>query len=119
MDKDNQVIPPEIEELAESFDDGYFNYRIIEKEIQWADVEGENHIEYYYELYEVYYNSKNEIIAWTENPVPLCFEEDSDIDTVIIHINEARKKKILKLLREDSDNEELIELDKYMRDIKL
>lgn len=113
-------IPPEIEEIAESFgnDNGYFNYRIIEREEHWTDVDNLDQVEYFYEIYEVYYNGLDEIIAWTQEPISLSFENNQDVKDMIGHIIEAANKKILKVKINKDKQEELIELNKYIRDIK-
>ena len=113
----SKEIMEEAEELAESFEGGYFNYRIIEKEDKWIDLDNKEQIEYFYEIHEVYYNGKDEIIAWTENPISIYFETYNDIRDTINHIKKAANNKILKLIKEDEE-EKLIELDKYMKDIK-
>ena len=112
-------IPPEIEELAKSFGTGgYFNYRIIEREEHWTDANNLDQIEYFYEVYEVYYNDLDEIIAWAQEPISLSFENNQDVKDMIGHIIEAANKKILKIKINKDKQEELVELNKYIRDIK-
>ena len=114
-------IPPEILELAETFSGtkgGYFNYRIIETEEHWMDADNLDHKEYHYEIYEVYYNGLNEIIAWTQEPVSLYFDNNEDVKNMLRHIIEAANKKILKIKVNKDKEEELIELNKYIKDIK-
>lgn len=113
-------IPPEVEELAETFGTGrcYFNYRIIEREEHWTDADNLDQVEYFYEIYEVYYNSLDEIIAWTQESVSLSFENSQDVKDMIRHIIEATNKKILKIKINKDKQEKLIEINKYIRDIK-
>ncbi len=111
-------IMKEAEELAEDWEGGYFNYRLVEKEDRWTGLDGKEKIEYYYEIHEVYYNGKDEIIAWSENPMHLYFETDYDIKEEIKHIKRASKAKILKLIKNENGDDSLIELDKYIKDIK-
>lgn len=120
--QDNPEISKEIiekaKDLAKDCEGGYFNYRIIEKEDKWTDLDGVEWTEYYYEIHEVYYNGKDEIIAWTENPINVYFETYSDVRDTINHIKKASNAKILKLITKEDGDEELIELDTYMKDIK-
>lgn len=111
-------IPSEVEELAESFNRGYFNFRLIEKETRWTDADNKEKIEYYYEIHDVYYNDKDEIVAWSEEPTSLYLEYGSDVEDLINHITEASSKKILKIIKDSDDEDELIELNKYIKDIK-
>ena len=116
------------EDLAKDFDGGYFNYRIVEKEYKWknnSNLDEEtikryklDEPEIYYEIHEVYYNGKNEIVAWTTNPISIYFETYYDIRDTINHIKKAASTKILKLVEDENGDDSLIELDKYIKDIK-
>lgn len=116
-DEELKEVLEEAEDLANDFKGGYFNYRMIEKEDKWTGLEGEELVEYFYEIHEVYYDDNDNIVAWTENPIHLYFNNNEDVKTEIKHIKDAANKKLLKLIK-DGENEKLIELDKYIRDIK-
>lgn len=106
-----------IKELSNTFSDGWFNYRIVEKEHKWNDIDDSIISELYYEIHEVYYGADGDIIAWTENPISIYFENIFDANDTIKHIKDAIKKPILKY-DPDTDGDSLYETDKYLKDIK-
>ena len=124
----SEKVMEKLEDLRKDFEGGYFNYRVIEKEYIWENNSNftEEEIkeykldepELYYEIHEVYYNGKDEIVAWTENPISIYFEDYYDVKDMIKHIKNSTKHKILKLIANEDGGEELIELNKYMKNIK-
>lgn len=105
------------EKLAESFDGGWWNYRIIEIEESWTDKEGKVYTEKVYEIHEVYYNGNGDVIAWTKNSIGLFFDDYDDLRDVLKHIKKASKKTVLKLIKEN-DNEKLIDTNKKIKKMR-
>ncbi len=79
-----------------------FDNRIIKK-----DIYGEKH----YEIHEVYYDENGKIIAYTEYPLRLIFDNKEDLNDILMGIFEAVDKPIL----EQKDNE-FIETDENWKD---
>ncbi len=102
----------EAEEIAKDFDGGWWNYRVIEKTEKWdSPFDRKIHTENYYEIHEVYYNGKGEIIAWSENSISLYFESYRDFKDTLKHIKQATKRSVLKL--EDDKLEDTHKLLKF------
>jgi len=117
MDKDYKI-PAEVEELANEWSGGWFNCRIIEKERKWTGVDNKEYTDIYYEIHEVYYDGKGNIIAWTEAPMSIWFENKYDVKYTINHIKKATKHTILKMITKENGDEELIDTGKYIKNIK-
>ena len=99
------------EEIAKEFGKiKQMDYRIFENERNF-----ETFKEYYYDIHEVYYDEQNNIFAWTVEPVTPYFEYFSDIERYQDGFIEALSKKIVKY---DEETETLVELDKYIKNIK-
>lgn len=112
-------ITEKYKDLVALFKGGYWNYRLIEKTISYKLKDGNVLSETVYEIYEVYYNEKNEIIAWTAEPMNLFFQSFNDYKMILHRIKNAVKRPILRLEDfKEEDNEKLIETNKYLKDIK-
>lgn len=101
-----------LRETIKEFSGGWFNYRIVEKTRTYKTTDKEIQ-ETYYDIHEVYYDGKGKIIAWTQDPMTIYFENYSDVKFYIKAIKDASKKEILKI-----ENNKLISTNKYMKDIK-
>lgn len=108
----------EAEELANEWTGGYWNYRLIEKENKWTGVDNKEYIDIYYEIHEVYYDGKGKVIAWSENPMSLYFENKHDVSFILKRIKKATKKSILKLVKKDNGDEDLISTNRFLKNIK-
>ena len=111
-------VPAEVEELAEDLSGGYWNYRFVEKEYTWKDKDDKSYYERYYELHEIYYKADGTIWAWTENPVDLSIQSLSELKDLTKKIKTASRHTILKLIKKDNDEDEMIRTNKKLKDIK-
>ena len=115
-------IPCEIHEAADRFSNGYWNYRLIEKEDKWTGGDNKEYYSKYFVIHEVYYDGNNEVFAWTEEPIKLYFQVGDDIKILNKRLKKASKLPILKVIKEkDEDNEEiekLVSTNKYLKDYK-
>lgn len=112
-------IPGEIEELAESIGGGWFNFRLVEKERYWKDLDGKENCDVFYEIHEIYYRSDGSIWAWSQEPISLYFENKYDYKDTLSILKEVYKKPILKLIpKSDIEDEKLIKTNKYIKNIK-
>ena len=100
------------EELSSSFSGGWWNYRLIEKVRSWTDISSKTYTDIFYEIHEVYYNSHGSIIAWSEGPMSIYFEDYSDYKEIKKHLKSAYKNTVLKL-----ENDSLIETNKTLKQI--
>lgn len=106
-------------ELVALFKGGYWNYRIIQKTNSYKLSSDKIISETYYEIHEVYYNEKNEIVAWSQEPMSIYFQNYNDYVITLKQIKKAIKYPILKLEGSEKENtEKLIETNKYLKDIK-
>lgn len=94
-------------------DNGYFNYRIVEKNKTYLGNDGELTTDTWYDIHEIFYTKSGTIIGMSENPATLYMESYSDLKNEIKHIKEASKKKILTI-----EKDKLVEINKYIKDIK-
>ena len=105
-------------DLVASFKGGYWNYRIIQKTTSYKLSSDKLISETFYEIHEVYYSEKNEIIAWSQEPISMYFQNYNDYKTILKQFKKATKYPILKLETIKEDNtEKLIETDKYLKNI--
>lgn len=87
-------------------DKSYWNYRFIKKSFYNND-----HVEnVYYELYEIYYDNDNKIIAWSEQPVTLEICDKKDLKIFMRQIKNATKSTVLVF----NESNILVETDEYM-----
>lgn len=99
--KGKEKIKDFIDEISLAWRGGHWNYRVIEKS---------NGYYIYYEIHEVYYDKNEEIIAWTENPVDLYFEDFRSLKLLTKRFKKAGRKTILKI-----ENDDLIDTGKYLK----
>lgn len=111
-------IPEEMEKLADDLAGGWWNYRLIEKENRWKDKTGKEYFEKYFEIHEVYYREDGEIWAWSENPMSIYFEDYKEIGQLIKQIKNATKKPVLRLVKDDKGEEELVPVMKTLKQYK-
>lgn len=108
-------------DLADTLDGGWFNYRIVEKEVKYVNLNNEDFCDIYYEIYEVYYDKSGRIFAWSENPMSLSFENKYDYKDTLKHIKTASKHKILKMItitnKDGKEVSKLVPIDKYLKQI--
>lgn len=117
--KDKDIkIPDYIEELANDLSGGWWNYRIIEKEREWTNLDGKKEIDTYYEIHEVYYKANGNIWSWSENPDTLYFETIYDVRDTLKAIKKAAKMPILKLVTDEEGDQHLEKTNKYIKNIK-
>lgn len=114
--KEEYKIPEAIKKFSEEISGGWFNFRVVKHVTTWKDKEGKKYEDITYQLHEVYYTAKGEILGWSEE-VSLYFEDYADVKETIKHIKDACKKTVL-LLIETEDGEELIDTHKYMKGMK-
>ena len=86
---------------------GWWNYRFVKNEVY---DEGKV-IGIYYELFEVYYNENDKIIAWSEQPRGIQIVDRGDLKTFLKQIKKASKNKVLEI---DYDGK-LVELNEYIQ----
>lgn len=108
----------EAEEVAKDWSGGWWNSRVIEKESRWKDKSGKEYFEKYFEIHEVYYNGEGEIIAWSQDPLGIYFENVKDVRPTIKQIKKAIKKPVLRLIKESEDQEELVPTMKTLKQYK-
>lgn len=106
----------EVEKLTSELPGSYWNYRwvkIVFTVPKFDDnlnrIEGEFEEEYYYGLYEVYYDSNGKPFMWSEEPEKLYAEDVEELIEFIGRILDAAVKKVL-LIKDG----EIKELDEYM-----
>ena len=112
--------------LIGEFKDGYWNYRVIEKESRFTYKDGKyagkTRVELYYEIHEIYYDGEGNPVAWSADPMRMYFQEKEDPKYYIKRIREASRHKIFKLeeyVDEDGEKyERLVKLDKRIIDLK-
>lgn len=110
-------IPPEIEELAESLEGGYWNYRILQME--YKDKIGKHkYHEKWYEMREVYYKENDEPWAWSAEPETFSIQSIEDAKFLKQKAAEAMIKPILAIKKDKDGEEYLVELNKTIYDIK-
>lgn len=90
------TIPKEIKNFVREIDGGYWNTRII-KHILKTKLGKKTIKETYYAIHEVYYNGKDEIWGWSEEPINLSFEDKQDFGEILRQMVEASEKPILQL----------------------
>lgn len=93
-------IPKEIQEFANSIAGGYFNTRVIKKNIEDETIYG---------IHEVYYDKNDNIWSYTKEPIKLCFENKDILNEIISNIISAATKPVLKL-----ENEDLVETNEIL-----
>lgn len=86
---------------------GYWNYRFVKNEVHSED----KVIGIYYDLYEVYYDENDKIIAWSEQPRGIQIVDRGDLKTFLKQIKKASKNKVLEI---DYDGK-LVELNEYIQ----
>lgn len=86
---------------------GWWNYRFVKNEVH-----NENKvIGIYYDLYEVYYDENDKIIAWLEQPRGIQIVDRGDLKTFLKQIKKASKNKVLEI----DYNGKLVELNEYIQ----
>lgn len=113
MDK----VPEEIEELSNAFSGGYFNTRIIQHHIYGEYQNGSPYDETYFAIHEVYYNGKDEIIAWTDEPVKVQFDDLQDFKDVLEQIDDAMMKTVLLLDNNNGEDLAIVDTHKMIKEI--
>lgn len=86
---------------------GYWNYRFVKNEVHSED----KVIGIYYDLYEVYYDENDKIIAWSEQPRGIQIVDRGDLKTFLKQIKKASKNKVLEI----DYNGKLVELNEYIQ----
>jgi hypothetical protein len=86
---------------------GYWNYRFVKNEVHSED----KVIGIYYDLYEVYYDENDKIIAWSEQPQGIQIVDRGDLKTFLKQIKKASKNKVLEI----DYNGKLVELNEYIQ----
>lgn len=81
---------------------GHWNYRFLLKQANNGDK--------YYQLIEVFYDDKNNIVAWDESGLSIWEESISGLKLFIKQILKASKLTILAI-----DNYKLIDTGEYMK----
>lgn len=112
-------------DLIGAFKDGYWNYRIIEKESRFTYKDGKyagkTRVELYYEIHEIYYDGDGNPVGWSVDPMRMYFQEKGDPKYYIRRIREASRHKIFKIeeyIDEDGEKyERLVKLDKRIKDL--
>lgn len=95
-------------EEENELDSRWWNYRFIEKEYT-----SKTYKEIYYDIHEVFYNSKGEIVAWSTDPAPFCCENYKDFKIYLKQIKQASKKTILKY--DTKDKNKLIDTHQVLK----
>lgn len=103
MKKADKEMLAEAEKLAESISKGYWNYRLFEVCFKIDGVEMKE-----LEIREVYYGSKDEIVAWSGDCACLTGDTIKDIEESTKMMLEALKKPMLKVKRDKEGNEDII-----------
>lgn len=126
MDDENEIdkirekeynMPKEIEELIEGLGGGWWNYRLIEKEISWTNKAGKEYFEKYFGIHEVYYKDDGEILGWSEDPMSIYFKNFKEVGHLIKQIKAATQKPVLRLVK-SKDGEELVPTMKTLKEYK-
>lgn len=86
---------------------GYWNYRFVKNEVHSED----KVIGIYYDLYEVYYDENDKIIAWSEQPRGIQIVDKGDLKIFLKQIKKASKNKVLEI----DYNGKLVELNEYIQ----
>ena len=110
-------VPPEIEELAESLGEGYWNYRILQLEYK-DKIDKHKYHEIWYEMREVYYNKDDEPWAWSASPETFSITSIEDAKHLKEQVALAMIKPILAVRKNKDGEEYLVELKKTIYDIK-
>lgn len=86
----------------------YWNYRVILKENKGSKV---------FEIYEVYYNKKNEIVCWTEESIAPYGEALYELKKDIFYMMSAFKYPVLK--EKEKDGKTILVEEKKEDNVKL
>lgn len=86
---------------------GWWNYRFVKNEVHNED----KVIGIYYDLYEVYYDENDKIIAWSEQPRGIQIVDKGDLKIFLKQIKKASKNKVLEI----DYNGKLVELNEYIQ----
>ena len=86
---------------------GWWNYRFVKNEVYNED----KVIGIYYDLYEVYYDENDKIIAWSEQPRGIQIVDRGDLKIFLKQIKKASKNKVLEI----DYNGKLVELNEYIQ----
>ena len=79
----------------------YWNTRLVEKKNIWkSQFDNMDYFSVQFVIHEVHYDKDHNIIAWTENPISLNFEDYSDAKGTIKHIKDALKRTVLRYERD-------------------
>lgn len=73
---------------------GYWNYRFLIKDVYKDD----EIIGHYYELIEVYYDSNQNMVAWSGESETVTVESQKDLKQYIKFIKDASKKTVLEIV---------------------
>lgn len=113
-------IPEEIEELANEWSEGWWNYRVVEKEHAWkSQATGKEYFQKYFEIHEVYYDKDGKIIAWAEKPLNLQLEYFTEWKFLKKSIDRAIRKPILRYIpASDMEDEDLVPTKMYLKKVK-
>ena len=101
-------IPKQIAELSREVSGGHWNTRVIKRESKYDNKELN---ETYYGIYEVYYNKKGEPWAYSQDPIPLYFENREEFGTVLGQILDAIEKPIFEIDENDCLRETSLKLE--------
>lgn len=75
----------------------YWNTRLVEKKNIWrSQFDNIDYFSTQFVIHEVHYDKDHNIIAWTENPISLNFEDYDDAKGTIKHMKDALKRTVLK-----------------------
>ena len=85
----------------------YWNTRIIKHIVESRFANGNVLIGAYYAVHEVYYDDKNNPVAWTQDEIGVRFESPDDLQGLLEHIEEAKAHSVLLLKTKynEKDNE--------------
>ena len=92
----------------------YWNTRLVEKRSTWKSQF--NNMDYFsiqFVIHEVHYDKDHNIVAWTENPISLNFENYDDAKGTVKHIKDALKRTVLRY-----EGDKLIDTHKYIKQYK-
>lgn len=97
----------------------YWNYRIVKKTASYTSKEsGLSVSDTFYEIHDFYYNDKDKIVAWGENPVSIYFTDYRDYKDFFKLIRKASKFTILEFIEEDNKTK-VINTGLYLKDINI
>ena len=108
-------IPMYVQKLSSDLSGGWWNYRFVEKTEKWKK-DGKVYFEKRYEIHEVYYAGDGRIWSWTESPIDISVQSYKELKEFLKSIKLAAKKPVLEL-QINNDDEQLIETDRYLKDI--